>query len=121
MRKIMYSIGLITTIGISLGATFKILHMPGGEQLFNYSFLGFLLIYVPMTSIDRYKQNGCKTLSEKLRIGLAFSSSITIGFAVLFKMLHLQGVDELLLVGMGMFSFGFLPLLFFTMYKKSIS
>lgn len=121
MKKIMYSVGLVTAISMTMGVTFRILHMPGAEELFNYGFFGFLLIFMPMIAIDRYKHNLTKTLSERLRIGLGFFSAIVIGSSVLFKILHLQGADTLLLVGIGIFSFGFLPFLFFNMYKKSIS
>lgn len=121
MKRIMYAIGLITTIGMTMGLTFKILHMPGADELFTYGFFGFTLIFLPMITIDRYKQNLHKALSERLRLLLGFLSSVGIGFSVLFKIFHLQYADVLLLVGIAIFSFGFLPFLFFSMYKKAIS
>lgn len=121
MKKIMYSIGLISAICISMGMTFKILHMPGADELFNFGFFGFVLVFAPMITIDRYKQNLHKALSERLRLILGFLSAVLIGTSVLFKVFHLDNADVMLLVGIGFFSFGFLPFLFFSMYKKSIS
>lgn len=121
MKKIMYAIGLITAISMTMGLTFKILHMPGAEELFNFGFFGFVLVFVPLITIDRYKQNLHKALSERLRLVVGFISAVLIGLSVLFKVFHYQGADIVLLVGISFFCFGFLPFLFFSMYKKSIS
>ncbi|MBK7650864.1 MAG: hypothetical protein IPJ20_09075 [Flammeovirgaceae bacterium] len=121
MKKIMYSIGLITSISMTIGVTAKILHWPGSEELFTYGFVGFLLLFLPMLAIDRYKHNLSKSLSEKLRVGFGYLSAFLIVFSIAFKLFHLEGANLLLLSGMCLFSFGFLPFLFFNMYKKSIS
>lgn len=121
MKKIMYAIGLITSISMTMGLTFKILHMPGADELFNLGFFGFTLVFLPMITIDRYKQNLHKALSERLRLILGFLSAVLIGFSVLFKIFHRPNADVMLLIGIAVFSFGFLPFLFFSMYKKSIS
>jgi hypothetical protein len=121
MKKFMYSIGLATTIAMTMGLTFKILHMPGADELFNIGFFGFTLLFLPMLTIDRFKQKIHAALTERLRLVLGFISAVTIGSSVLFKIFHYQGADVLLLVGISVFSFGFLPFLFFNLYKKSIS
>ena len=33
MKKFMYLIGLLTSIGMIMGVTFKILHMPGADAV----------------------------------------------------------------------------------------
>lgn len=121
MKKIMYAIGLITSISMTFGLTFKILHMPGADELFNFGFFGFTLVFLPMITIDRYKQNLHKAMTERLRLIFGFLSAVLIGASVMFKVFHLANADVMLLVGIGIFSFGFLPFLFFSMYKKSIS
>lgn len=85
-----------------------------------FGFLGFVLLFMPMLAIDRYKLTLNKALSEKLKIILGFTSAAITGLAVLFKILHLQGADILLVLGIILFSLGFLPFLFFRMYKKSV-
>mgnify|MGYP003576265435 CR=1 FL=1 len=119
MKKVMYSIGLMSTMALSLGWLFKFLHMPGADQLIDYGFFGFALVFVPMLAIDQLKVRIKKALSERLRIVLGLVSAITTCVAVLFKILHLQFGDLLLFAGALIFIFGFLPFQFFTMYKKS--
>lgn len=121
MKKIMYAIGLLTSISMTFGLTFKILHMPGADELFNFGFFGFTLVFLPMITIDRYKQNLHKAMTERLRLIFGFLSAVLIGASVMFKVFHIQDADVMLLVGIAIFSFGFLPFLFFSMYKKSIS
>ena len=119
MKKVMYSIGLISSMSISLGWLFSILHWPGGSQLVNYGFFGFALLFVPMLTIDQFKVNINKALSEKLRIILGLLSAMVTCVSAFFKILHWQGADLMLFGGAVIFIFGFLPFLFFTMYKKS--
>jgi hypothetical protein len=121
MKKIMYLIGLLSSISIGLGWLFSLLHLTGASEMFNYGFLGFLLLFIPMLAFDRYKLSLRKALSEKLRIILGLVSAFLVGIVVAFKILHLSGADTMLAVGMLIFIFGFLPFLFFNMYRKSIS
>ena len=119
MKKVMYSIGLITAVLVSLGWLFTTRRWPGGRELFNYGFLGFLLVFIPMIAIDRYRNTLRKTVAEKLRIVFGSVSGVIVGFSLVFKLLHLQGADVLLVAGSLMFTFCFLPALFFNMYKKA--
>lgn len=120
MKRFMYFVGLATTIAMSMGFTFRILHLPGGFELLNYGFLAFALIFLPMITYNNFRMNVRRTLAEKLRIILGIVSALCTGVAVLFKMLHYPGVDPLLLAGTIIFSFGFLPFLFYTMYERSV-
>ena len=120
MKKLMYFIGLISSMSISIGWLFKLLQWPGGGELFTYGFLAFVLLFLPLLAVDRYKLTLRAALSEKLRLVLGFSSAIVTGLAVLFKMMHLQGADILLVGGALLFAFGFLPFLFFRMYRKAV-
>lgn len=121
MKKIMYVIGLVSAMAMSLGWLFRILHMPGGYEIANYGFLVFSLLFVPMLAVNQLKSSIKKALPEKLRIIVGLLSGIITCIAVLLKIFHYPGADILLLAGALVFIFGFLPLLFFTLYKKSIS
>lgn len=120
MKKVMYFIGLVSSVSIGLGWLFSLLHWPGGWQLFNYGFLALLLIFAPMLAMDHYKKSIRKALPEKFKVLLGIVSALIVGTAVAFKIVHLPGADILLIIGMLMFIFGFLPFLFFTMYRKSV-
>jgi hypothetical protein len=40
MKTIMYTIGLITAIGIAIGTLFKLLHWPGADEIFTAGYIG---------------------------------------------------------------------------------
>lgn len=121
MKKVMYSIGLLSAMSFVLGWLFGILHKPGAYQLSIYGFLIFVFVFVPLLAIDRYKTNIRWVLSEKLKFSLGLVSGLIVATSILFKIMHLPGAEGLMILGTGLFVFGFLPFLFFTMYKKSVS
>lgn len=120
MKRVMYSIGLVASVCISIGWLFTLLNWPGGNKLFSYGFLGFALIFLPMFALDRYKASVGKVMSERLKIILGLFSAIITGLSVLFKLMHWPGAAMLLIAGISLFSIGFLPFLFFGMYKKAV-
>jgi hypothetical protein len=121
MKKVMYLVGFIGALALTGGVTFKLLHMPGADQLFLIGFFVLLLIFVPLQAIDRYKVVIAKAMSEKLKLILGVIAALAAGSAGIFKLMHLPGADQLLMSGAIIFGLGFLPFFFFTMYKKSIS
>lgn len=121
MKKTMYLIGLLSAMSICVGWTFKILHWRMGNELSMYGMMVFLFLFLPMLFISSYRHSVKKALSEKMKVVLGFSSATVLGLSIVFKFLHLQGADWMLLAGACLFSFGFLPFLFFTMYRKSLS
>jgi hypothetical protein len=104
-----------------MGLMMKFLHMPGGEELINFGFLGFALLFLPMLTVSRYKENPGKLSYEKIKIVFGFLSALFTGLAVLFKMtVEIEIATIMLMTGASVFAFGFLPLQFLTMYRKSI-
>lgn len=121
MKRFMYFTGFLGATALTAGTTFTLLNLPFGYELFATGFLVLLLIFVPLYAFDRYKVIIAKNISQRLKIILGVVAAIITGLAGLFKVLHLQGADLLLMLGALIFTVGFLPFLFFTMYKKSIS
>ncbi len=121
MKKVMYLIGFIGSFALTIGVTFKLLLYPGANMFFMIGFLTLLWVFVPMLTFDKYKVAIAKALSERLKIVLGCVAAIVTGLAGVFKLLHWQGAAFLLLAGAFIFAVGFLPFLFFTMYKKSIA
>ncbi|ANQ49559.1 hypothetical protein MY04_2185 [Flammeovirga sp. MY04] len=120
MKKLMYLIGLIGAVSLTGGVTFKILHMPYGNEFFMIGFLTLLLLFVPLYTIDKFKVNLSKSISVRLKFILGLVAAVSTGLSGLFKMMHLQGAPMLLLFGAFVFAFGFLPFFFFNMYKSSV-
>lgn len=121
MKQFMYFVGFLGALALTAGITFKLLSLPFGYELFATGFLILFLIFIPLYSFDRYKITIAKNLSQRIKIILGVIASLITGLAGLFKVLHLQGADLLLMLGAFIFTVGFLPFLFFTMYKKSVS
>lgn len=121
MKRVMYLTGLVCASTVSLGWLFVTLRWPGGRELFNIGFLAFLWVFVPMLAVDRYRVSMRKAVSEKIRIMLGAVSGFIVGLSLVFKVLHLQGADIALIVGMLMFTFGFLPIFFFNLYKAAVN
>jgi hypothetical protein len=119
MKKFMYLLGLVTTICWAVGFTFRILGWPGGVELSDVGFLTFAFVFLPMFLYNSYRQRIKRTIAEKLRMAFGFLSGVITAIAVFFKAMHYPGADILLLTGGMIFSFGFLPCLFYTMYVKS--
>lgn len=121
MKKLLYLIGFIGAGTLAIGVTLKLLQMSGGNEFFMIGFFALLLVFIPLLAFDRYKVAISKTVSVRLKIILGTIAAIITGLSGLFKVLHLQGAEILLMAGAAVFVFGFLPFLFFTMYKKSVS
>ena len=121
MKQVMYFIGLLSAMSFVLGWTFGMMHWSGATELSIGGFLGFVFVFIPLSTMDYFKTKIHRALTEKLRLSLGILSALTVAAAVIFKLLHLPGADILLLSGAGLFVFGFLPFLFFTMYKKSVA
>jgi hypothetical protein len=122
MKRITYAIGLIFAMMMSLGWLLNILRF--GEManaIFAFGALGFVAVFLPLIAYDYFKHANNKKIAEKIRMVTGILSVIMIGIAVLFKIMHMPGADEVLMGGGLVFTFGFLPSLFFLMYKRSVS
>lgn len=118
MKILTYATGLLATMALAAGWTFGILHLP---DLQLYGFIVFAFVFLPLLARDRYKGLSGKALTEKLKFVLGITSGVLVGVSALMKLLHLQGTLWFLIAGAGLFVFGFLPFLFLSMYKKSVS
>jgi len=119
MKKIVFAIGLLTTASMSMGMMMKILHMPGSESLIGYGFLAFILFFIsPMTYWKN--RNVALTGLQKVKLLSVLLSALLMAVAVILRMIDQSPLAGMyLMAAASAFSFGFLPLLFFEMYKKA--
>ena len=120
MKKIMYLIGLLASMSMTLGWLFKYLNWKGGGDMLTYGMICFLLLFLPMLAINSYKMTLGKALSEKLKIILGFTGAILAGLGIILRTSGMQYGSLLVVTGTLIIAFGFLPFLFFRMYRKSI-
>jgi hypothetical protein len=122
MKRITYGIGLVTAMTMSLGWLLKILQFGSvSNMLFGLGAFGFVALFLPLLAVNYFRGRGDRKWSERLRLGAGMLSLILVGLALLARIMHLPGADEVLMAGGLVFTFGFLPFLFFGFYKKSIS
>lgn len=119
MKQIMFGSGMLFSMALSMGSLFKIMWWPGANNLIITGALGLGFIFFPLLAIHQYRLNANKILGEKLRYALGISSAIMFSLSIVFKMFHLMGANVLFILSMLIFTFGFLPFLFFRMYKKT--
>jgi len=120
LKLFLYALGFVGTGLLCIGWLFSVLRWPGGSSMFNSGFFLITIIFMPLLFVDLYSRSG-KDWQSKLRMVFGLTSSLIVGLSLVFKSLHLQGADILLLAGVIVWTFGFLPFLFFNMYKRALA
>ncbi len=121
MKKLMYLIGFLGAATLSSGMIFKLMHWPGANVMSVVGLVALVFVFVPLLALDFYRYEVSKALSNRFRFFSGVIATVLIAVSIVFKMLHLQGAGVLLVVGGFIFVFAFLPFLFFSLYKKSVS
>ncbi len=118
MKEVTYIIGLLSSIAMSLGFLFRLMQWPGGGSLSVWGTVGFGFLFLPLLVTQYIKSKRNNTFSERIKMITGVISGLVFTLSVLFKTLHLQGADLLLIAGVLLFAFAFLPVLFFSMYQR---
>ena len=121
MKRLMYGTGYLFALTAITGVFLKLMHFPGAALLSFIGGLGFAFVFLPLLIINRYKKFAHQVMTERLRWILGVSSAMLFMLASVMKIFHLQGAALMLFISFLVFGFGFLPFLFFRMYKKSIT
>ncbi|NQZ78575.1 MAG: hypothetical protein HRT61_21050 [Ekhidna sp.] len=120
MKRLTYVSGYIFSLMWACGALFKVLHWQGAGLLLAFGGFGVAFIFLPLLLINKYRSFAREVLSERMKWIFGILSIALLVAAISMKMLHLMGAALLLMLGFLVFGFGFLPFLFFRMYKKSV-
>ena len=121
MRKLTYAIGYTSAMALAGGALFKLLHLPGANQLFIVGYLVGLLVFVPLSCFGWVRVTVTEVLSKKIITALGVVSSVLLGLAGAFKTMQLPEAHFLLMGGILVFAGCFVPFLLFTTRKRSVS
>ncbi|WP_420577424.1 hypothetical protein [Ekhidna sp.] len=120
MKRLMYVVGYLFALAWIVGILFKTMHYPGAGVLMGGGALGLAAIFLPLLLINKYKVITREVLSEKLKWIFGLASVFLLMTSLTLKMLHMPGGNIMIFVSFMLLGFGFLPFLFFRMYKKSI-
>lgn len=121
MKLITYLIGFIASATLCMGWLFNILHWSGAQEIALAGYVGLFLIYLPLLAVLRYRDLVSGVVSERLKFILGLSAALLAGISLVMKFVHLNDMiaNTLIILGFVVFMTGFLPMLFFTMYRKS--
>lgn len=120
MKKVTYLIGFIGAMALATGFLAKSLHWPGASQLLTIG-VSAILVFVPLLVFDNYKVLVAQNMSERIKNISAVAAILFWVLGLLLKFLHWPGAAELLTLSIVVLVVGFIPFLFFTMYKSSVS
>ncbi len=119
MKKSIYLLGFFTLISFTTGYLFKLMHWPASGLLLYLSGVILIIAFLPVLFIYYYKKEISKVFTNKLKFILGYAGFSLLILSILFKGMHWPGAAFILVLSIVILNFGFLPLLFFKMYKKS--
>ena len=116
MKKILYSIGLISSIFTFLGSFFKIMHWPGASIMFVVGTFSFAFIFIPILIFIKFKE--VSFLFDKFiySFGIVLSTILMVGFV--FKLMHWPWATILMLTSILIFNFLYIPMYFVSRFKR---
>lgn len=117
MKKIMIAGGVFSTFAFLFGSFFKVMHWPGAAVLLTLAVAVFSFFFLPMLFILKAKE--VNTGLEKLVIALGTVLGIMFCLSILFKVQHWPGAIILVAVMVAFSFFIFIPLYFFSGYRKA--
>lgn len=107
MKQKIYTLGLVTTSIIIIGALLKTMHWPGGGQLLVLGILTLILVFVPLALRNHYMTAG-ENKNLLLYIVTLLTCLVVFG-GMLFKVMHWPGAGIALLVALPFPYLVFLP------------
>ena len=116
MKKILYLIGLISTIFTFLGSFFKIMHWPGASVMIIIGAFSFAFVFIPLLISIKFKE--VTFLFDKFiySIGIALGTTLMVGF--IFKLMHWPWATALMLSSIVIFNFIYIPLYFTSRFNR---
>ena len=117
MKKILLISGAFSAITLLIGAFLKLMFYPGAGLLFVIAIGSFSLIFLPLLSILRVREQ--KENKNKIIIGIAAIFGALICLATLFKVMHWPYANPMWMASLAILFFIFLPVYFFTGIRSS--
>lgn len=116
MKKVTFGFGLTSTFLLLAGTIFKLMHWPGANIMVLLGTAILVLFYLPMILTHKVKES---PRDEALLHILGFLGLAATTVGVLFKVLHWPGAAAMLIGGMSILAFGYVPVYFYKRYQTS--
>lgn len=119
MKKVMINSGIAAATFFIIGSFFKFMHWPGASILILLGMATGALIFLPLMFM--IKKSETEESRGKLVLGIGVINGILFCAYSLFKVMHWPGATNLWFFTLGLFSFVFIPLYFFSGIKNPIN
>ena len=116
MKRTMKITGLLSVLLITIGAIFKMQHLPGAGISLVLGFAIFSLVFLPLNIVLKYRDDKEKYNRIVMTLGLSTTLIGTIG--LLFKVMHWPYANIIFFGSLGVFALIFIPSYFFTRYRN---
>ena len=116
MKKTVNISGLLAAVLTLTGSVFKVMHWPGAGVAFVLGIAIFSFIFLPLMIALKFRDEGSRT--DKLVLSFGFLVGIIASLGFLFKLMHWPGANMLMLSGLVLFTFVYVPIYFFTRARR---
>jgi hypothetical protein len=120
MKKTMYLFGLLSSVGVTVGAIFKLQHWAYASLILLVGVL-FGMFSLTLLFVSFYKQEVVKRFSDKLIYLTSALGILMLVLGLFFYLNHWPYSTIIFILGILIFDLGFLPLMFFKIYRRSVS
>ena len=119
MKKLLFSLGFITTIFLVTSFLFKALHLPGAGVLLVIASFVLIFVFVPLVLLYFYRKQFSKYVSYKMKYVFGYIGLVLLLTGAVFKIMHWPGAGLLFVISVTVINFGFLPFMFYRLYRTS--
>jgi hypothetical protein len=118
MKKVTFGFGLTSTFLLLAGTIFKLMHWPMAGIMVTIGASLLVLAYFPLLLHFKMKESPRNEAAMHISgwVGISFT---TLG--VLFKIMHWPGASVMLLMGMAVLAFIYVPIYFYKQYRTSVN
>ncbi len=121
MKKSLFIFGFLAITTSMVGLGMSMMHLEGSGFIILIGTVLSVFGFMPLLLMNLYKQEINKLPIDRVKylIGYLCLATLLVGF--LFKIMHWPGANLLLFSSLASLNLGFLPILFFKMYRRSVS
>ncbi|MFN6076274.1 MAG: hypothetical protein ACK46Y_11965, partial [Fluviicola sp.] len=116
MKNTLKISGLVSAVLTFLGATLKVLHLPGANISIVLGGILFSLVFLPLMIVLKFKDEEKQV--DKIVLSFGFLIAMVAFIGVLFKLMHWPFANILMISGISAFVFAYVPLYFITRVRR---
>jgi hypothetical protein len=116
MKNTLKISGLVSAVLTFLGATLKVLHLPGANISIVLGGILFSLVFLPLMIVLKFKDE--EKQIDKIVLSFGFLIAMVAFTGVLFKLMHWPFANIMMISGISAFVFAYVPLYYITRVRR---